>query len=293
MTRIVVLGSNGMLGRYISVYHQRKKEYEVVNVDRSMHDFNRFSLIDDVNFLRDLIGRGDRVFNGIGITNKRIIDIKDMMYVNAMLPSIIANICHERDAILIHPSTDCIFTGSFGGYDRHSIPDNHNDSYGLSKLLGENAVCHHPSVITIRSSIIGEDDKQDGLLEWVLHVPPSHISPTHGYTNHIWNGITCLTWVKEAERFIEQKAYGLHIIISWTRIPSSHSETEITKHTLLSIIKDIYGLNHITIIPSEGVTSIKRNLAISDDGYTHDRVTDLSIESQIKEQYDFDVLNRR
>ena len=54
---------------------------------------------------------------------------------------------------MIHPTTDCVYTGLKGDYDENDSYDV-CDVYGMSKALGESNNC-----TVIRTSIIGEELK--------------------------------------------------------------------------------------------------------------------------------------
>ena len=65
---------------------------------------------------------------------------------------------------MVHVSTDCVFSGSRGGYIESDVPDAF-DLYGRSKLLGE--VTDRENVVTLRTSIIGwQLGAPTGLVAW-------------------------------------------------------------------------------------------------------------------------------
>jgi dTDP-4-dehydrorhamnose reductase len=105
------------------------------------------------------------VVNCIGVVKQAVDDPEPAIRVNALFPHRLAAACRERDARLIHVSTDCVFSGEQGGYTESDLPDP-VDTYGRSKLLGEPAT---PGVLTIRTSMIGRElATSHGLLEWFL-----------------------------------------------------------------------------------------------------------------------------
>src|SRR5687768_3905856 len=70
---------------------------------------------------------------------------------------------HDALPILIHFSTDCVFSGRKGGYTEED-PSDALDLYGRSKFLGETA---GEGALTIRSSVIGRElATASGLVEW-------------------------------------------------------------------------------------------------------------------------------
>ena len=101
---------------------------------------------------------------------------------NSVLPHKIAELCSSMSARLIHPSTDCVFTGNKGMYTEED-PMDAEDLYGKSKILGE---VSRPGNLTIRTSIFGRDFlKQIAFLEWFLSNRGGRVN---GYMNAIFSG---------------------------------------------------------------------------------------------------------
>jgi len=230
---IIVLGYRGMLGRYI--HHYLSKFYEVRGVSRD--DFDATDLAAVRNFLEGNVNSGDIVVNCIGVTNK--FPESDMYTVNAIFPHILAKICMRKDVQLFHPSTDCVFSGKrhiLSVIDKYSATDHKDseDTYGLSKSIGEEI----PASV-IRVSIIGEEGpgRHTNLLEWVRSNTRGEI---RGYTNHFWNGITCLEYAKLLHSLIDTRDF-------WVGVRVYMSNT-VSKYELVSLINEIYNL-HIAISP--------------------------------------------
>jgi len=129
---------------------------------------------------------------------------------------------------LIHVTTDCVFSGKTGSYHEYSTPDETND-YGTSKSLGE--LCDGT---IIRTSIIGEElTNKRSLLEWVISNENRTIN---GYSNHFWNGVTCLQLAKIIYKIINENSY-------WKGVRHIYSPTSVSKYELCKMISDIYELN--------------------------------------------------
>lgn len=71
--------------------------------------------------------------------------------INTVFPHVLSGVCDSLHIKLIHPTTDCVYTGLKGSYTEKDIPDE-NGMYGMSKRLGEPENC-----CVIRTSIIGEE----------------------------------------------------------------------------------------------------------------------------------------
>lgn len=221
--KIFVLGSNGMLGQYLHRYFKGS-----MGVTRDM--LNALLIRDDLfkhqlDLLR--INKGDVVINAIGITNKQKKDNWEYIVVNSLFPRLLADYCEDIGANMIHISTDCVYDGKCGYYSE-SYKHNDENIYGLSKSAGEPNNC-----TVIRTSIIGENRNSNlDLLEWVR----SHENTTiNGWTNHYWNGITCLQFAKVCETIIKNNSF-------WKGVRHIHSPKAVTKAHLITMIDTIYCL---------------------------------------------------
>ncbi len=243
--KIYVLGHTGMLGRYVSTY--LKEFFEVVDVSRQTLDASnvfesklRKIMMTDLN-----VKSGDVVINCIGTIKPRVDELGDTnaIIVNSVFPRLLSQICDELNVKMIHPTTDCIYTGSKGNYNENDKP-NVNDVYGMSKALGEPA-----NSTNIRTSIIGEEVGQSrSLVEWVKS---NKNNTVNGYTNHLWNGVTCLQFAKICKQIIEMNMF-------WKGTKHFYSNT-VTKKELVELISEIYDLN-ITVLPTETTYKCDRTL---------------------------------
>jgi dTDP-4-dehydrorhamnose reductase len=239
--KIFVFGSTGMLGTYVSKYFSNKG-YEVVPISRKNIDITK---ITDKMLMDSTISKGDVVINCAGLIKQRSGTTEyDFIKINTMFPHMLAMACEAKGAKLIHVSTDCCFDGACGGYNEN---DKHNaaDVYGRSKSLGE------PSNATvIRTSIIGEEKSNFlSLLEWVKSNKDSTVN---GFTNHYWNGITCLKFAEVCEYIIKNNLF-------WAEVKHIFSPNIVSKYELIKMISDIYNLN-IEITPVECQNKCDRSL---------------------------------
>ena len=148
---------------------------------------------------------------------------------NSLLPHRLAALCAGLGARLVHPSTDCVFSGRKGGYTEDDPPDP-DDLYGRSKLLGE---VDRPDCLTIRTSIFGRDFlKQDALLEWFLSNRGGRV---RGYRNAIYSGFPTQVLARIiADLLADQPALGGLVQIA---------SLPITKYDLLTRLKDAMDLD--------------------------------------------------
>ena len=161
--KFLILGCNGMAGHMITLY-LKEQGYEVDGFARSESRLVKTIKGDarDTDLLERTIKEGDygAVVNCIGILNKFAeSDHEAAVFLNSYLPQYLAKVTEEMHTQIIHISTDCVFSGSRGGYRESDFPDGEM-FYDRSKALGEIV---NSKDITFRMSIIGPDISSDGI----------------------------------------------------------------------------------------------------------------------------------
>ncbi len=236
--KVLIFGSNGMLGNYVKSYLQ--KEYEVIDIIRKDYDLT-FLEIDTLKefILSKELQENDVIINCVGVipqsSKQRSLNTRLYFSINSLFPVILSMISSEYNYRMIHITTDCVFSGMDGFdnleegiYNENSIANETND-YGLSKSLGD--LC---KATIIRTSIIGEEiNNKRSLLEWEKSNSGKEIN---GYNNHYWNGITCLQLAKIIKEIMDNNLY-------WSGIRHIFSPNIVSKYELLIMINNIYDLN--------------------------------------------------
>jgi dTDP-4-dehydrorhamnose reductase len=231
--KLFIFGSNGMLGNYVKSYLSTK--YEIISLTRKDYDLSNTNIDTLTSLLKEKnIQKDDIVINCAGVipqaSKQRGLDTRLYFTINSLFPVILSQICDKNGAKMIHVTTDCVFSGKDGKYDENSLHDETND-YGMSKSLGE--LC---KANILRTSIIGEEiNNKRSLVEWVLSNKNNTIN---GFTNHMWNGVTCLQLSKIIKNIIENNNY-------WNGIRHIFSPRTVSKYELVSMINDTYELNII------------------------------------------------
>ena len=268
--KIFVLGKSGMLGRYVYTYLQ-SKNYTVVGVGRDGIDASK--PYDDglESYIINNMSKDDVVVNCMGTIKPRVDELGDTnaILVNSLFPRVLSDLCEKHSIKLIHPTTDCVYTGSKGDYSEDDSYDV-SDVYGMSKALGEPSNC-----TVIRTSIIGEEINQGrSLVEWVKGNKDGN---TNGYLNHYWNGVTCLQFGKIVETMVLNNLF-------WIGTKHLHSN-KVNKYELSSMINDSFGLN-INILPIEVPTSVDRAMiTLFGDNLLNFNIPPL--DKQIQDMYEF------
>jgi len=191
MTKVLVVGSSGMLGRALVKVLSRDEHLEVITAGRAKKD-NFFFDVEQSNLsdLLSVLKPGDFVINAVGIITHRIDETKPEQVarafrINADFPLDLALASAALGLRVIQIATDCVFDGAVGHYSE-SFVHNATDVYGLSKSKGE---VKSGAVMHIRSSIIGpEQGRNLSLFEWVRSQPLN--AEIFGFTDHRWNGVT-------------------------------------------------------------------------------------------------------
>ncbi|MCI9437264.1 MAG: SDR family oxidoreductase [Lachnospiraceae bacterium] len=238
--KFLVLGCNGMAGHMVSLY-LKEQGYEVTGFAK-----NKSQLVEtvtgdarDLELVRDIIeaGQYDTVINCIGLLNKFAEnDHEAAVFLNSFFPQYLAKVTQESVTQIIHISTDCVFSGSTGGYKENDFPDG-TLFYDRSKALGE---LIDQKNVTFRNSIIGPDLKKEGigLVNWFMQQE----GRVRGYKNAIWTGQTTLQLAKTIENAAIQKVHGLYNMVP---------EERISKYDMLVLFNEKLRAKPIEIVPEE------------------------------------------
>lgn len=223
--KVLILGSEGMLGHVVKLYFQEKGhtvrgtsrsggEYYVFDATKDLSDIERF--VDDFE--------PDAVINCIGILNKVAEDNKSLaVLINSYLPHYVDEMCSEKGIKFVHVSTDCVFDGKADGDYTEDSLRTATDFYGRSKGLGE---IENDSNLTLRTSIVGPDKNQNGigLFQWFM----GQEKETNGFDKVIWTGVTTLEFAKCMEKAIINNLTGLRHVVN---------NQKIDKYNLLLLFK--------------------------------------------------------
>ena len=267
--RILIFGSNGMLGTYVKNVLDNK--HTVIPLERKDYNIE----LDNYTKLKELVSQKkvDIIVNCAGKIPQRgelITEKRSFFIINSIFPIYLSNICFEMNIKFIHITTDCVFTGKEGNYNEKSYHDE-NNNYGLSKSLGEK----FDYGTIIRTSIIGEEKlNKKSLLEWVKSNKNGEIN---GYNNYIWNGVTCLELSYQIENIIKNNTY-------YNGIKHLFSPNKVSKYELLQIINNVFQLN-IIINKNNLQSKIDKSLSSNFDFF--DNVEPLEI--QIKKLKNFSL----
>lgn len=225
MRKVIVFGASGMLGGYIEAYFSGQGA-EIVAASRG-------DVLVEPSALRRRLAELSReptlVINCVGVIKPQVAvqGVAETIRVNALFPHTLAAAAAELGHTLIHITTDCVFSGREGSYHEGS-PHDETDAYGRTKSLGEPESC-----LVIRTSIIGEERiNKRSLIEWAKSQAGKEV---RGFTNHTWNGVTCLQLAKCIHQLLESG-------VRWSGVRHIFSPRSVNKLELLNLIDGAFGL---------------------------------------------------
>lgn len=253
MTKILVLGSMGMLGHMVLKVLSKEGPFDVdgthYNYGDDLFYFDAEKDFDKLRFICDERNGYDYLINCIGITNDKIDEKKSAsvtrgIMINAVFPHKLAEYAASVGTTVIHISTDGVFSGgSSEPYLEDALHDC-TDIYGKTKSLGE---VNNSNILNIRCSIIGPNTKgKQGLLSWFLDQPLG--AKVHGYTDHMWSGVTTFQFAQLCRQMILRDVFDL----IRREAPVHHfcPNQAVSKYDLLQLFKNVFR-NDISVEPSK------------------------------------------
>jgi dTDP-4-dehydrorhamnose reductase len=238
--RVLIIGATGMLGHMVHKYFEQLGIYELYNsVYRTrLNNQSIICNVKDPNAVEELFKqtKPEIVINCVGaLMQESRNNPESAIYLNALFPHLLKELCNEYYARLVHISTDCVFSGKKGAYSEDDFRDA-DDVYGRSKALGEIFDAPH---CTLRTSIIGPELKDGtGLFHWFM----KQEGEVKGYTRAYWSGVTTLELAKAIHKSIQNDLEGLYHVTNGDKI---------SKYDLLLLFNN-HRNSPIKIVPDDG-----------------------------------------
>lgn len=227
--KFLVIGCNGKVGHVVALY-LHEQGHNVLGYDEDDSTLVQCVVggFRDTDKIAKIICEGefDAVINCTAVINNFAEEDKaKATFINSYFPHFLESITADTSTIIVHRSTDCIFSGSRGSYGLNDIPDEVS-FYARTKVIGE---LINDKDITIRTSLVGPEQDEDGigLLNWFL----KQRGNINGYVNAIWTGLTTIEFAREIEYLVEHKAHGL-----FQCVPSK----AISKYELLKLFDNCF-----------------------------------------------------
>ena len=180
MKKILITGSNGLLGQRLIKFLKAKNKYKIYGVSRGEnrivnkegYTYNNIDITDNVKFTNLILKiQPNFIIHTAAMTNVDQCELnkKDCDIINVDSVKSIVEICKEQNIHLIHISTDFIFDGKKGYYKEDDKPNPIN-YYGLSKLRSEQIVLDSNIKYTILRTILVfglTDELKNNIVLWV------------------------------------------------------------------------------------------------------------------------------
>ena len=180
MKKIIVTGSNGLLGQKVTDLSIQDSEIELIATSvgpnrHNLKDGYRYEELDvlDLDRLNELVARyqPDSIIHTAAMTNVDACEAERAKCYALNVQSVknLVDVCQKRDIQLIHLSTDFIFDGEDGPYTEEAEP-NPLSYYGETKLESElilkNSSCHWAILRTIIVYGIVNDMSRSNIVLW-------------------------------------------------------------------------------------------------------------------------------
>ena len=241
-SKILVLGSAGLIGHQVHNYLKQNNNYELYNISHRNKIQADTILLDARNeqiFIDKIISiNPNYIINCIGVLiNDSNTDPENSIFLNSYIPHRLTRLADKINSKLIHISTDCVFSG----YNRGSYVEmDEQDGIGVyakTKGLGEVVSERH---LTLRTSVVGPELKKDGdeLFHWFM----GQSGDILGYTKAIWSGVTTTELAKAVKWSIDHHITGLYHVTN---------NSSISKYDLLKLFQK-YTKKDINIKPFSG-----------------------------------------
>lgn len=168
--KVLLLGSNGMLGQAISK-ELTANGFICISADRVNGDYC-FDFTQDDELIKCVYGvKPDIIINTAAIVDLGFCETNngDAYKVNSRLPGILANICKELHIYLIQISTDHYYTS--GGKSKHDENERVSlvNEYARTKYLGEQLALTHDDSLVLRTNIVGfRGTGKATFVEWAI-----------------------------------------------------------------------------------------------------------------------------
>ncbi|QOY54060.1 SDR family oxidoreductase [Candidatus Sulfurimonas marisnigri] len=241
-TKILILGSTGLIGHQVYNYLKSNSDYKLLNISyrKKLQYDTIIADVRDEDYFVDIIKniKPNYIVNCIGVLiNGANENPENAIFINSYMPHRLTRLADEIGAKLIHISTDCVFSGNKKEPYIESDEKDGKDTYAKTKGLGEIINNKH---LTLRTSVVGPELKTDG--EELFHWFMNQSETINGFTKAIWSGVTTLELAKAVKWAIENDITGLYHVTN---------NKSINKNELLNLFKK-YTKKDIEIIAVEG-----------------------------------------
>ena len=246
MKRVLICGSNGLLGQRLALTLGHASDYEVLNtshhrsfvLDHHLFDYTQLDITNkgDVKSLVSSF-RPDVIVNAAALTNVDACETQRELAwkVNVIGVENLVEVARRINSALIHISTDYVFDGKSGSY-KETDRVNPINYYGKTKLAGENIIIAGgvPSAILRAIVVYGTGiNVKNNFALWVVNSLQAQKS------------IRCVIDQKSNPTHVSDLAAGIVKVIERERTGLYHigGADTVSRYEFASKISEIFGLD--------------------------------------------------
>jgi dTDP-4-dehydrorhamnose reductase len=112
MAKVLIIGSKGMLGQELVSVFKHDKDYAVITWDQKEIDItNQKQVNEKITKLKPAIILNAAAYNNVDGCEKNKIELEKAKNLNGKAPGYLAKIAKKINAVLVHYSTDYVFSG--------------------------------------------------------------------------------------------------------------------------------------------------------------------------------------
>lgn len=237
MKRILVVGSNGMLGQSLVKTIRGKDGYELITAARH-GEADLYIDVRDDELVADCMRKAapDIVINAAAIVDLRGCEAgKETAYmVNARFPAVLTKLCCENGVKLVQISTEHYYLT--GGRSQHTEEERLTlgNEYARTKYFGECAALSDPNGLVLRTNIVGFRgiSERPTFIEWVIGELLTG-RKMHLFNDYYTSSIDTASFSEYLLMMLEKNACGVYNLAS--------SEVSNKKEFILSFAKECFG----------------------------------------------------
>lgn len=231
--RIMLLGSNGMLGQMIG-RHLKTDANDIYCIDKEGTDYC-FDLLDNKRLKKCFADiRPDIVINTAAIVSLELCE-KDpggAYCLNARLPFFLGELCREHHCYNVHISTDHYYCDEVNRVHKETDPVKLVNEYARTKYIGEQMALMYSNTLVLRTNIVGfRGTERFTFIEWILTQFLNHKKMTL-YTDFYTSSIHTADFSRILADLLKLRPTGIFNLAS--------SEVSSKKEFILGLVKKIY-----------------------------------------------------
>lgn len=259
--RILLLGSQGMLGSAIQNKGKWFKNAEIFTVARNGAQFS-MDLKDDGKLEECFCAvKPDAVINAAAIINLSLCenDVENAYRINARLCSIISQLCAKYKAYYVQISTDHYYRGDGEKKHKEDDPIYLCNEYARTKYLGECLAAQYNNSVILRTNIVGYkgDTLRPTFLEWIgatIH----NEEPIFLYDDYYTSSMHTWQFIEVLSKIVELRPKGIFNVAS--------REVVSKKEFVIHVAKYLYGrapCYEVTSVTEKGDTVRANSLGLN------------------------------